>query len=126
MELPVALVIDLDESFERMVPALQDAGFQVVHVPESTQESTQEVARALARSPVVIIVGEGMVSIDGVDLLPLLRSLTDCPIVAIGIEEEVALVKAMLEGADVCLPRPLNVPILMAHIRALLRRYEAD
>jgi DNA-binding response OmpR family regulator len=122
MGLPVALVIDLDESLESIVPALQDAGFQAVHV----LESTEEVTSALDLSPLVIIVGGRAVSIEGTDLLPFLRSLTDCPIVAIGIGEEMAMVKAMLEGADVCLREPLNVRILIAHIRALLRRYSAS
>jgi DNA-binding response OmpR family regulator len=89
-------------------------------------ESTEEVTSALDLSPLVIIVGGRAVSIEGTDLLPFLRSLTDCPIVAIGIGEEMAMVKAMLDGADVCLGRPLNVRILIAHIRALLRRYDAS
>lgn len=122
MGLPVALVIDLDESLESIVPALQDAGFQVVHV----WESTQELASALDLSPLVIIVGESTVAIEGTDLLPFLRSLTNCPIVAFGIAEGLPMVKAMLDGADVCLRKPLNVRLLIAHIRALLRRYSAN
>jgi two-component system OmpR family response regulator len=122
MGLPIVLIIDLDESLEIIAPALQDAGFQVVHV----SESTEEVTSALHLSPLVIIIGGRTVSIKGTDLLPFLRSVTDCPIVAIGIVEEMDMVKALLEGADVCLREPLNVRILIAHIRALLRRYGAS
>ena len=56
-------------------------------------------------------------------LLPVLRRLTESPIITLGAGGEMAIVQALLAGADVYLTRPVNIRELMARIRALLRRY---
>ena len=64
-----------------------------------------------------------MPPMDGVDLLPELRRVTDSPIITLGIGGEMATVQALLSGADFYLARPVSLRELMARIRALLRRY---
>ncbi len=115
----VALVIDVDESRQSVVLALQDAGFRVIEA----SGSGEGVKRTLDDSPRIVIVGEEMPPIDGVDLLPVLRRLTESPIITFGAGGEMAMVQALLGGADVYLTRPVNIRELMARIRALLRRY---
>jgi DNA-binding response OmpR family regulator len=112
------LVIDADEGRQSVVPALQDAGFRVVEA----LESGEGVRYILDDSPHIIILGEEMPPIDGVELLPLLRRLTGSPIILLGPGGETALVRALLHGADSYLSRPVNVRELIARIRALLRR----
>jgi two-component system alkaline phosphatase synthesis response regulator PhoP len=55
-------------------------------------------------------------------LLPLLRRLTESPIIVLGSGGEMAMVRALFQGADFYLTRPVNVRELIARIRALLRR----
>jgi DNA-binding response OmpR family regulator len=114
-----ALIIDADEGRQSVVLALQDAGFRVVEA----LESGEGVRNTLDDSPRIIIVGEEMPPIDGVELLPVLRRLTESPIIALGSGGEMAMVNALFQGADFYLTRPVNIRELMARIRALLRRY---
>ncbi len=116
-----ALVIDADDSRQSLVFALQDAGFQVIEA----LESGEGIRYILDNSPRIVIVGEEMPPLDGVDLLPVLRRVTESPIITLGDGGETSMVQALLQGADVYLTRPVNVREFMARIRALLRRYGA-
>ena len=116
-----ALIIDVDESRQNVVGALEDAGFRVI----VALESGEGLKHTLDDSPRIVIVGEEMPLVEGVELLPVLRRLTDAPIIALGHGGEMALVQALLQGADIYLTRPVNLREFMARIRALLRRYGA-
>jgi DNA-binding response OmpR family regulator len=116
-----ALIIDVDENRQSVVLALQQAGFRVTEA----LESGEGVKATLDGSPYVIVVGEEMPPINGVDLLPVLRRLTDAPIIVLGAGGEMAMVQALLQGADVYLVRPVNLREFMARVRALMRRYGA-
>ena len=113
-----ALIIDADESSLGVVLALQDAGFRVIEA----LDSGEGVRHTLDFFPRVIIVGEEMPPVNGVDLLPLLRRLTGSPIIVLGSGGEMAMVRALFQGADVYLTRSVNVRELIARIHALLRR----
>ena len=114
-----ALVIDADESRQSVVLALQDAGFRVTEA----LESGEGVKNILAASPHIVVIGEEMPPIDGVELLPVLRRLTESPIIALGAGGEMAMVNALFHGADLYLTRPVNTREFVARIHALLRRY---
>ena len=116
-----ALIIDDDENRQSIVQALQEAGFQVI---EATR-SAEGLKRALDDSPRLLIVSDSMPPLEEVELLPVLRRLTDAPIITVGSGGEMAMVQALLQGSDVYLTRPVNLRELMARIRALLRRYGA-
>lgn len=116
-----ALIIDADESRRSVVLALQQAGFRVTEA----LESGEGVKGTLDASPYLIVVGEEMPAINGVELLPVLRRLTDAPIIVVGAGGEMAMVQALLQGADVYLVRPVNLREFMARVRALMRRYGA-
>ena len=118
MSVPITLIIDTDENRQSVVPALRDAGYRVIEAVESGEE----VRYILDDSTHIIIVGEEMPPIDGVELLPLLRRLTRSQIIVLGSGGETALVRALLQGADFYLSRPVTVRELIARIRALLRR----
>jgi DNA-binding response OmpR family regulator len=116
-----ALIIDIDENRQSVVLALEQAGFRVTQA----LESGEGVKATLDGSPYVIVVGEEMPPINGVELLPVLRRLTDAPIIVLGAGGEMAMVQALLQGADVYLVRPVNLREFMARVRALMRRYGA-
>ncbi len=116
-----ALVIDSDEGRRSVVLALQDAGFRVIEA----EKSSDGLRITLEESPRIVIVSEDMPPIGDVELLPVLRRLTESPIIAVGSGGEMAMVQALLQGADVYLTRPVSIRELLARIRALLRRYGA-
>jgi DNA-binding response OmpR family regulator len=116
-----ALVIDDEEERQSIVQALQEAGFRVIQATRSSEG----LKSALDDSPRLLVVSESMPPLEGVELLPVLRRLTDAPIITVGSGGEMAMVQALLRGSDVYLTRPVNIRELMARIRALLRRYGA-
>jgi two-component system KDP operon response regulator KdpE len=115
------LVIDIDESLQSAVLALRDAGFQVIEA----LESGEGVKRTLDYSPSIIVINEDMPPINGVELVSVLRNLTESPIITLGSGGEMALVQTLLQGADLYLTRPVNGREFMARVRSLLRRYVA-
>jgi hypothetical protein len=72
------LIIDIDESLQSAVLALRDAEFRVI----KALESGEGVKHTLEYSPSLIVINEDMPPINGVELVPILRSLTESPIVA--------------------------------------------
>ena len=116
------LIIDSDEAGRDLVLALQEDGFRVVI---ETQSNTG-AGRVLSDGHYLIIMSEDMPPVDDLDLLPTLRGLTESPILVMGSGDEAAKVQALLHGADVYLDRPVNPGELIARIRALLRRYNAN
>jgi DNA-binding response OmpR family regulator len=117
----IVLIIDTDESLQSAVLALRDAGFQVI----KALESGEGVKCTLDCSPSIIIINEDMPPMNGVELLAVLRSRTESPIITLGSGGEMALVQALLQGADLYLTRPVNIREFMARVRSLLRRHVA-
>ena len=99
-----ALIIDGDESRQALLVALQEAGFRVLEAITSSDG----VKRALDHSPRIVVIAEEMKPLDGVDLLPVIHRLTESPIITIGSGREMAMVQALLQGADVYLTRPVR------------------
>jgi len=116
-----ALIIAANIRQPGLTIALENAGFQVIEA----SDSGEGVRHVLEQTPSIVVIGEDMPPLAGVELLPLLRSLTDSPIITLGAGGETPMVDALLNGADVYLAIPVNLRELMARIRALLRRYGA-
>ena len=85
------------------------------------EDSSDGIARVMQSNPALVIMSEDMLPLDGVELLPLLRRLTASPIIVVGAGGETAVVKALLQGADMYISRPINYRELLSRIRALLR-----
>ena len=84
--------------------------------------SAQGLRRILERDPGAIVMAEEMPSLDGLMLLPLVRRLTKAPVLMLGDGGEMAIVDALLGGADMYMTRPTNPMEMLARVRALLRR----
>ena len=69
-----------------------------------------------------MLLAEGMPSLDGLEMLPLTRRLTASPIIVLGEGGETAVVKALLQGADMYLRKPVNDAELLSRVRAVTRR----
>ncbi len=112
------LVIDREDDRQILVSALEDAGFKVM----VEVESGNGLRRAVEEVPGAIILDEDMPPLDGVELLPVLRSFTDSLIVVKGSGQGLAATQALLQGADLYLPRSVSVKEVLVRVHALLRR----
>ena len=122
-EMPYVLVMEVDRAFlESITQLLLEHGFDV----KQAMESGEALSAVMEREPRVILLAEEMPSMDGMELLPLLRRVTRAPIVVLGSGGEAAVVKALLQGADIYLTRPVNHPELISRVRAFFRRSEAE
>lgn len=74
-------------------------------------------------SPDVIVLDVMMPMVSGIELLPMLRRVTDAPVVMLSARGEVdTKVEGLSHGADDYLSKPFEMQELIAHIDAKLRR----
>ena len=117
------LIIEVDDDLRRSMAEL--FGHEGIEVVAET-DSGRGVSRIMQRNPAAVLMAEEMPALDGVELLPLVRHLTSSPIIVVGEGGETAVVRALLQGADMYLRKPPNHLELLSRIRALLRRSELD
>ena len=106
-----------EESRGATADLLAHDGFEVI----SEADSGDGVSRLIQRSPGLVIMSESMPPLDTVELLPLIRRLTGAPIIVIGEGGETAVVRCLLQGADVYLSKPVNCRELHIRARSLYR-----
>ena len=111
-----------EESRGATADLLAHDGFEVI----SEADSGVGVSRLIQRSPGLVIMSESMPPLDTVELLPLIRRLTDAPIIVIGEGGETAVVRCLLQGADVYLSKPVNCRELHIRARSLFRDAAAE
>ena len=117
------LIIDTDQELHHATAGLLiPDGFEVV----SETDSSDGVSRLIQSSPGLVIMSESMPPLDTVELLPLTRRLTTSPIIVIGEGGETAVVKCLLQGADVYLSKPVNSRELHIRARSLYRDSAAE
>ena len=121
--LSYALIMETKpESRETLVELFEGAGFEV----RERSNSGSGIRLVMERSPGVVIVSEDMPTVDGVELLPLLRRLTKSPIIVIGEGDDTQVVRMLLQGADAYMTRPPNYREILSRARALMQRSGAD
>jgi len=117
------LILEIDDGIRRsMVELFQNESFDVVE----EVDSSGGITRIMQGSPGIVVMAEDMPSLDGVELLPLMRRLTRAPIIVLGLGGELAVVKALMDGADMYLQKPLNYRELLSRAHALFRRTEQE
>jgi two-component system response regulator MprA len=103
--------------------ALAYDGYRVDTAPDGPSG----LARALERAPDLVILDVMLPGIDGQEVARRLRAGGDVPILMLTARDEVADRVAGLDaGADDYLVKPFALEELLARIRALLRRRDAD
>ena len=116
-------ILEIDDDIRRsMVELFRSESFDVVE----EVDSSGGITRIMQSNPGIIIMAEDMPPLDGVELLPLIRRLTRAPIIVLGLGGETAVVKALMDGADMYLKKPLNYRELLSRVRALFRRMDQE
>jgi len=117
-------VIDDEEDIRCLLSSeLEAAGFEVRTAPDglSGLDTVKEW------DPSLILLDVMMPKIDGISLLPRLRSLTQAPIFVLSAKGETGdKVLGLERGADQYLAKPFETPELIARIRSALRRPQLD
>jgi two-component system response regulator CpxR len=102
---------------------LQHSGFQVVGASGGEQALIEVYSRHLD----VIIVAESSHRLNGDELCVRLRQICQAPIIILGQgSKEISGIDFIEMGADAYLASPLNLRELLARIRSLMRRTQAN
>ncbi len=118
------LVVDDDpDLLDVIVFALQQAGF----LPLKAAHGAAALEILQAEHPDLAILDINLPGVDGFELIRLMRRDTVMPILMLTVRnEEEDVVRALELGADDYLPKPFSPRVLVARVRALLRRAAGD
>ncbi len=115
----VLLVEDDPEIRRALIRSLSERG----HVVGSHGAGMPALQHVLGDRPDVVLLDLGLPDVDGYELLRMLRSISDVPVVvATARDEEADIVRALDCGADDYVVKPFGAAQLDARIRAVLRR----
>ena len=114
------LIVDDDPKVRRFLERnLVQEGYKVVEA-ENGEMAIGQVTR---ESPDIIILDVTMPVLDGIEVCRWVRKTRDTPIIVLsGIDDEMSKVRALDEGADDYLVKPLGRNELLARVRAVSRR----
>ena len=115
----VVIIEDEQRIRELAAKALAARGHEV-HTSATAMDGLQTV---IGLSPDLVILDLGLPDLDGMELLKMIRAVSDVPvIVATARGEEPDIVLSLNAGADDHLVKPFSVEQLEARVRAVLRR----
>lgn len=104
-----------------LIRALSERG----HVVSSAPDAMTGLQEALAQGPDLVILDLGLPDLDGVELLRMLRAVSEVPvIVATARDDDAQVVRALDAGADDYVVKPFSAATMDARIRAVLRRLQ--
>jgi DNA-binding response OmpR family regulator len=121
---PHIVLIEDDVDIRRLAArALSDQGHDV----ESADRALAGLELAVKGRPDLVIMDLGLPDVDGTELLRMIRSVSQVPVIVItarGADESV--VATLDSGADDYLVKPFSMSQLQARVRAVLRRHTGD
>jgi DNA-binding response OmpR family regulator len=117
---PRLLVVDDERPIREMLElGLQGRGFEV----RSVADGPAAIPLIREWKPELILLDVMMPKVDGLSMLPMLRRLTEAPIVMLSAKGEVeARVQGLDRGADDYVAKPFEMSELVARLRSALRR----
>jgi DNA-binding response OmpR family regulator len=117
------IVVEDDRAIRDLaVRALTDAG----HVVRAEARGFDALQGIVDDAPDVVVLDLGLPDLDGSDLLPMIRAVSDVPIiVATARDDDHEIVRLLDAGADEYVVKPYSGAELQARVRAILRRTAA-
>lgn len=114
------LVVDDERRIRELLAlSLSHHGYEV----QCAADGQEALALAKTFEPDAVILDVMLPKIDGISLLPMLRRVTDAPVIMLSAKGEVEdKVSGLTQGADDYLSKPFEIDELIAHIDAKLRR----
>ncbi len=119
-----ALTIDDDTSMTELLGLLlRSHGMEVI----SCTSGTKGLELARTEKPDIIILDLMMPGIDGWEVCRTLRTFTTSPIAILSALDDPAVISTALDaGADDYMVKPIPSSVLIAHIKTLTRRHQAE
>lgn len=115
----IAVIDDEPRIRELLELALRHRGFEV----RCAADGAAGLVLVRDWSPDLIVLDVMMPKLSGIELLPMLRRVTDAPVVMLSARGELETrVAGLTHGADDYLSKPFEIEELLAHIDAKLRR----
>jgi two-component system KDP operon response regulator KdpE len=116
----LVLVIDDEPQLVRAVRTiLESRGYDVLEA----RSGSEAMDRLLERTPDLIVLDLTLPDVDGLELLPRIRSFTDIPILVLSARDsEQDKVVALTTGADDYLTKPFSAGEFLARVGVVLRR----
>jgi DNA-binding response OmpR family regulator len=114
------LLIEDDGSIRSAITrALTDLG----HVVTTSNTGMSGLEAAVDNAPDVVLLDLGLPDIDGLQVLAMLRAVSEVPVIIITARDDDAdMVKALDAGADDYVVKPFGIEQVEARLRAILRR----
>ncbi|HYO19432.1 MAG TPA: response regulator transcription factor [Dermatophilaceae bacterium] len=114
------LLIEDDGSIRSAITrALTDLG----HVVTTSNTGMSGLEAAVDNTPDVVLLDLGLPDIDGLQVLAMLRAVSEVPVIIITARDDDAdMVKALDAGADDYVVKPFGIEQVEARLRAILRR----
>jgi two-component system KDP operon response regulator KdpE len=114
------LVVTDDPQLRRLLRRLLRA---VGCIIEGTESGEEAIRLAAEFKPDLIVLGVALPGTRGVETIRRLRERSQVPIISLSEQDHESLtVEALDAGADDCLSRPFSTAVLLARMRAVLRR----
>ncbi len=116
----ILLVEDDEDIREALTRALTAQGVTVAAVARGADA----LGRLAEFGPDAIVLDLGLPDLDGADVLAMIRSLSDVPVlIATARDEESHVVRLLDAGADDYIIKPYSAAQVLARVRAVLRRH---
>jgi DNA-binding response OmpR family regulator len=114
------LVVEDDPGIRTaLVRSLRERG----HAVASADRGLVGLQAVVDERPDIVLLDLGLPDVDGLQVLAMLRAVSDVPVVVITARDDDAdVVRALDAGADDYVPKPFGVDQVAARIRAVLRR----
>lgn len=117
------LVVEDDQGMrdDILIPGLRDAGFNVVGAGSAAEAYRSMLTRDFS----LFLLDVGLPDEDGFTIARHLRPLTDAGIVMLtGRRRKTDRIRGLDEGADAYISKPVDIDVLVATVRSLLRRLQ--
>ncbi len=123
-EQPCILVVEDDRALNALICTfLAEQGYRTVAV----ESGTEAMARLLNEPPDLVVLDRMLPGMDGLEVCSRAREFFKGPVIMLtALGDDMDEVEGLESGADDYLVKPVNPRVLLAHVRAQLRRHPPD